>query len=104
MNRQSRRRIAREWSKIKLGKPCTKFVEQNRLFTLPYVIYFQAIKVNDDLICVYNVGMFGFKDGFGYLEHVTVCQFVDSLFRGLCSVELGFASEEDLKQGEELEV
>ena len=64
---------------------------------------FQAVKVGDDLICVYNVGMFEFKDGSGYLEHVTVCQLVNSLFRSLGSVELGFLSEEDLQKCEEIE-
>jgi hypothetical protein len=102
MNRQCRRRIEREWNKIKLGKPCTKFVERNRLFTIPYVVHFQAVKVDYDLMCVYNVGMFDFRDGSGYLELVTVCQLVDSLFRSLGSVELGFVSEEDLDKGEEI--
>jgi hypothetical protein len=40
----------------------------------------------------------------GYLELVTVCQFVNSLFRSLGSVELGFVSEEDLEEGEEIEL
>ena len=99
MKRQQRRRIEREWKKIILGKPCTKFVERNRLFTIPYVIYFQAAKIGDGLLGVYNVGIFSFKDGFGYLELVTVCQFVNSLFRGLVSIELGFIFEEELENG-----
>jgi hypothetical protein len=103
MNRQTRRRVEREWNKIKLGKPCTKFVERNGLFTIPYVIYFQAVKVGDDLMCVYNVGMFRFKDGLGYLVLVTVCQFVNSLFRSLGSVRLGFVSEEDFEADEEIQ-
>jgi hypothetical protein len=102
MNRQCRRRIEREWNKIKLGSVCTKFVVRNGLFTIPYVIFFQAVKVGDDLMCVYNVGIFGFKEGFGYLARVTVCQFVNSLFRSLGVVELGFVSEEDLEKGEEI--
>jgi len=101
MNRNFRRRVEREWNKIKLGKPCTKFVERNRLFTLPYVFYFQAVKVSEDVMCVYNVGVFEFKDGSGYLELVTFCQFVNSLIRDLGSVELG-VSEEDLEKDEEL--
>jgi len=104
MNRQFRRRVEREWNKIKLGKPCTKFVERNRLFTIPYVIYFQAVKVDDDLMCVYNVGMFEFKDCSGYIERATVCQLVNSLFRSLGSIELGFVSEEDLEKGEEIQL
>ena len=104
MNRHFRRRIEREWNKIKLGKPCTKFVERNHLFTIPYVIYFQAVKIGDDLMCVFNVGIFEFKDDSGYLERVTVCQLVNSLSRNLGSVELGFVSEEDLEEGEEIEL
>jgi hypothetical protein len=104
MKRQQRRRIEREWKKIGLGEPCTRFVEFNRLFTIPYVIYFQAVKLGDDLLGVYNVGMFSFKDGFGYFELVTVCQFISSLFRDLGSVELGFVSEEDLEKGEEIQL
>jgi hypothetical protein len=104
MNRNFRRRVEREWNKIKLGAVCTKFVERNGLFTIPYVVAFQAVKVGDGLMCVYNVGMFEFKDGFGYLELVTVCQFVNSLFRDLGSVKLGFVSEEDLEKGEEVEL
>jgi hypothetical protein len=91
-------------AKIKLGKVCTKFVVRNGLFTIPYVIFFQAVKVGEDLMCVYNVGMFEFKDGSGYLEHITVCQFVNSLFRSLGSVPIGFVSEEDLEKGEEIQL
>ena len=104
MKRQQRRRIEREWKKIKLGKPCTRFIEHNRLFTIPYAIYFQAVKIGDDLIGVYNVGMFSFREGCGYLELVTVCLFVNSLFRALGSVELGFVSEEDLEKCEEIQL
>ena len=96
MNRQSRRRILRKWNKIKLGSVCTNFIERNRLFTIPYVIYFQAVKIGDDLLGVYNVGVFSFREGFGYLELISICQFVNSLFRRLGSVELGFVSEEEL--------
>jgi hypothetical protein len=103
MNRHFRRRVEREWNKIKLGKPCTKFVERNCLFTLPHIVYCQAVKVGDDMMVVYSVGMFEFKDGFGYLEFVTVCQFINSLIRDLGSVELGFVSEEELENGEEIE-
>jgi hypothetical protein len=104
MNRQFRRRVQREWEKIKIGKPCTNFVQCNGLFILPYVIYFQVVKIGDDLMGVYTVGMFEFKDGSGYLERVTICQFVNSLFRDLGSVELGFVSEEDLEMAEEIPI
>jgi hypothetical protein len=100
MNRQFRRRVQREWEKIKIGKPCTNFVQRNGLFTLPYVIYFQAVKIDDALMCVYNVGVFTFKHG--YLELATVCLLVSSLFRNLGSIELGFVSEDDLEKDEEI--
>jgi hypothetical protein len=103
MNRQFRRRVEREWNKIKLGAPCTKIIEGNHLFTIPYVVYFQAVKVGDDLMCVYNVGLFQFKEGSGFLKQVTVCHFVNSLFRSLGSVALGFVPEEDLEKGEEID-
>jgi hypothetical protein len=103
MKRQQRRRIEREWKKVKLGKACTRFIERNGLFTIPYVIYFQAVKIGDNLIGVYNVGMFSFKEGYGYLELVTVCQFASSLFSSLGSLELGAISEKELKKGEEIE-
>jgi hypothetical protein len=55
-------------------------------------------------VCVYNISLFEFKDGSGYLTRVTACQFVDSLFRSSGSVELGFVSEEDLEKGEEIQL
>jgi hypothetical protein len=48
--------------------------------------------------------MFEFKDGSGYLERITVCQFVNSLFRSLGSIPIGFISEEDLEKGEEIQL
>jgi hypothetical protein len=53
-------------------------------------------------MCVYNLGIFDFKEGSGYLERVTVCQSVNSLFRSPGSVPLGSVSEEDLERGEEI--
>jgi hypothetical protein len=103
MKRQQRRRIEREWKKVCLGRPCTRFLERNQLFTVPYVLYFQAIKIGDDLIGVYSVSMFSFKEGYSYLKLVTVCQFVSSLFRELSSTEVGFVGEEDFEKGEEIE-
>lgn len=102
MNRQFRRRIKREWDKIKPDRVCTRFVENNGLFTLPYVIAFQAVKVADDLMCIFSISMFSFRDGFGYVGSLTVCHFVDSLFRSLGSFELGFASEEDFEDDDEI--
>jgi hypothetical protein len=104
MNRQFRRRIEREWNKIKLDSPCTKFVERNNLFAVPYILYFHALKIGEDLMVVYHVGLFEFKKGSGYLEHVTICQFVDSSFRRLGSLELGFVSEENLDNDGESQI
>ena len=69
---------------------------------LSRILLSPCLKVGDDLMCVYDVGMFEFKDGSGYIEHVTICQLVNSLFRSLGSVELGFVSEEDLEKCEEV--
>jgi len=102
MNRHFRRRVEREWKKIKLGKPCTKLLERNGLFEIPHVIYFQAVKIADDILCIYSVGMFEFKDGVGFPELVTICQFVNVPFRVLGHIELGFVSEEDLEKDEEI--
>jgi len=51
-------------------------------------------------MCVYNVGLFQFKECSGFLKQVTICQFVDSLFRSLCSVDLGYLSEDALENDE----
>ena len=103
MNRRFRRRVEREWNKIRVGNTCTKFLERNGLFEIPHVVYFQAVKVGDDVMCVYSVGMFEFKNGSGHLERATVCQLVNSFFRSLGSVDLGFVAEEDLENCEEIE-
>ena len=102
-NRHFRRRVVRQWNKIRVGRPCTRFVEQNSLFTLPHTIYFQAVKIGDDLMCVYWASMFEHKEGLGYVDSVVICQLVGCLFRNQCSVELGFISEEELEQHEEIE-
>jgi hypothetical protein len=104
MNRQSRRRVEREWNKINIGKPCTRFVEQNGLYSIPYVMYFQAVKVGEDLMCIYNVGIFENQGCSVFPERVAICQFINSLFRSLGSVELGFVAEEDLRKGEEIDL
>ena len=104
MNRQTRRRIQREWDKIRVGRPCTRFVERNGLFTLPHTIYFQAVKIGDDLIGVYWISIFDYKKDFGYFERVVICQLVGCLFRSRCSVELGFIAERDLDNSEETDI
>jgi hypothetical protein len=102
MNRQFRRRVEREWNKINIGKPCTRFVEHNVLYTIPHVVYFQAIKIGDDLMCVYNVSLFEHKENAGHLETVHVCQFVNSLFRSIALIELGLVTDVELDDDEEL--
>ena len=52
MIRQQRRRIERQWSKIKVGAVCTDFIERNGLFSPPYVVAYQAVKVSEELIWV----------------------------------------------------
>jgi len=104
IKRQQRRRIEREWRKVKVGDVCTKFIERNGLFTIPHTLAFQVVKVAEDTICVYNVSYFDFKEGRGYFERVTVCQRNGVLFRALASLLLGFVSEEDLEKGEEIQV
>jgi hypothetical protein len=103
MNRQFKRGVEREWNRIQLGACCTRFVEYNNLFIIPYVVYFQAVKVGDDLLCVHSVGLFEFREGSGFIEHVTVCQLFNGLFRDLGFVELGFVPEEAMQDNEEIE-
>jgi hypothetical protein len=103
-NRHFKRRVVRQWNHIKIGRPCTKFVERNGLITLPHTIYFQAVKIGNDLMCVYWVSIFDYKEDFGYIASVVICQLVGCLFRSQCSVELGFVSEEDLENGEEIQL
>jgi hypothetical protein len=104
MNRQQRRLIERQWNKIKIGAICTNFIERNGLFTLPHVIAFQAVKVSEELICVYNVGLFDFNKDRGHGEYVTTCMLVNGLFRSLGSVQIAFIPEDSLWEGEEIDV
>jgi hypothetical protein len=80
---QQRRRIEREWRKVKVCDVCTIFIQRNGLFAIPHVMAFQAVKVAEDMICVYNVSYFDFKEDRGYFERVTVCQLNGVLFRSL---------------------
>jgi hypothetical protein len=86
-----------------VGESCTEFVVRNSLFTIPYVVVFQAVKVGLDLICVYSIGLFKFKEGFGFMGNATVCHFVSSLFWNLGSIKVGFVSEEALNLEIEIE-
>ncbi|MFA7398316.1 MAG: hypothetical protein GX799_01215 [Crenarchaeota archaeon] len=104
MIRQQRRRIERQWSKIKVGAGCTEFIERNSLFALPHVIAFQAVKVSEVLACVYNVGLFDSKRDSGHGEYVTTCLFVNGTFRSLGSVQIAFIPEGDLWENEEIDI
>lgn len=55
-------------------------------------------------MCVYWASMFEYKEDFGCLASVVICQLVGCLFRRQCSVALGFVSEEDLEKDEEIDV
>jgi hypothetical protein len=46
----------------------------------------------------------GSKESLGHLRSVAVCQFVNSLFRSLGSVELGYISEEELEDDKKAEL
>lgn len=103
MIRQQRRRLERQWNKIKVGKMCTYFIEKNNLFFLPHVIAFQAIKVSKELACVYNVGLFDFKKDRGHGEFITTCLFVNGSFRSVGSWQVAFIPEGDLWENEEID-
>ena len=103
MFRQQRRRLERQWNKIKIGANCTVFIERNNLFTLPYVIAFQAVKVSENLVSIYNIGLFDSKVDKGHGEFVTICLFVSGLFRSLGSVQIAFIPEGHLWENEEID-
>ena len=103
MIRQQRRRIERQWNKIQVGKICTDFIERNNLFTLPHIITFIAVKVADELVCVYNIGLFDSKKDRGHGEYLTTCLFVNGYLRNLDSVRLGFVQEFDLWEVDEID-
>ena len=52
------------------------------LLNLPHVIAFQAVKVSDKLVCVYNIGLFDYhiRDR-GHGEFVTIAMFVNGMFQ-----------------------
>jgi hypothetical protein len=102
MLRQQRRRLERNWNKIKVGAICTSFIEYNNLFNLPHVIAFQAVKVSDELVCVYNIGLFDFGKDKGHDEFITTCIFVDGYIRSVDSIQIAFIPEGDLWENEEI--
>jgi hypothetical protein len=44
MLRQQRRRLDRQWNKIKVGAVCTDFLERNSLFKPPHIIEYHLSK------------------------------------------------------------
>jgi hypothetical protein len=104
MIRQQRRRIERQWNKIKVGAVCTVFLERNGLFKPPDIIEYHAVKVSDELVWVLNVGLFEFHNsGKGHGEFATTCLFVGGCLRILDSVQLGFVPFDDLGANEEID-
>ena len=103
MIRQQRRRLERQWSKIKVGEVCTDFIEQNNLFTPPHIIYFQAMKISKDLVIVYNIGLFDFKKDKGQGEYLTTCMFAGGCLKNLDFMRLGFVQELDLWEVDEID-
>jgi hypothetical protein len=104
MLRQQRRRLERQWNKVKVGAICTSFIERNSLFNLPHVIAFQAVKVSDELVCVYNIGLFDhhIRDR-GHGEFVTFALFVNGTFQIFDSIQIAFIPEGDLWENEEID-
>jgi hypothetical protein len=43
-----------------------------------------------------NISLFDYREEFGFLECVVICQLVGCLFRTHCSAELGLILEEEL--------
>jgi hypothetical protein len=103
MIRKQRRRLERQWNKIKIGETCTEFIERNNLFSLPHVIAFQAIKISEELVCVYNVGLFESKRDKGHGEFVTICWFVNGSLRSVGSVQIAFIPEGNFYENEEID-
>lgn len=104
MNRQQRRRIERNWRKIKVGTYCTEFIERNSLVCLHHIIDFRAVKLSEDLLGVYSVGVFDFKRDFGHGEFCVTYLFTQSSFTFLSSVQIAFIPEDDLWENEEIEI
>jgi hypothetical protein len=103
MIRQQRRRLERQWSKIKIGEICTKFIERNSLFSITHVIAFQAVKVSEGLVCIHNIVLFDFNKDRGHGEYLTTCIFVDGFFKSLDSMRLSFVQEFDLWEVDEID-
>jgi hypothetical protein len=104
MLRQQRRRLERQWCKIKVGTVCTDFIQRNSLFELPHIIAFQAVKVSDELVCVYNVGLFDSKKAAGHGEFLTTCMFLGGHLRSLGSTQIGYVPDDSFWEAEEIDL
>lgn len=103
MLRQQRRRLDRQWNKIKVGAICSDFLDRNCLFKPPHIIEYHAVKVSNDLVWVLNVGLFDFHirdNGHGIFG--TTCLFLGGCLKILDSVRLGFIPFGDLWANEEI--
>jgi hypothetical protein len=103
MFRQQKRRLGRQWGKIRVGEICTKFIQKNNLFSLPQVIAFQAIKVSEELVCIHNIALFDFKKDKGHGEYLTTCIFNGGFFKSLDFMRLGLVQEFDLLEVDEFD-
>jgi hypothetical protein len=103
MLRQQRRRIERQWAKIRVGDDCTKFIERENLFSMPHVIDFQAVKVSQTQLRVRSVGVFESHKYGGHIELVSVCEFASGQFKVLSHKQVGVIPEGDLWETEEID-
>jgi len=103
MLRQQRRRLERQWSKIKLGEICTDFIEKNNLFSVRHIIAFQTVKVSEELACIHNVALFDFKKDKGHGKFIITCFFFGGSFKCLDYIRLGFIQEVDLWDVDEID-
>lgn len=101
--RQQRRRLERQWNRIKVGAICTEFLERNGLFKPPHIVEYHAVKVSDELVWGLNIGLFDFKKDKGQGEFASTCLFVGGYLRILDSVQLGFIPYDDLWENEEID-
>jgi hypothetical protein len=104
MIRQQRRRLERQWSKIKVGEICTDFIAQNDLFTPPHIISFLAVKISEDLVFIGNVGLFDYKKGGnGHGVFLTTSIFNGGSLRNLYSERVSFVQEYDSWEVDEID-
>ena len=105
MNRQQRRRIERQWNKIKLDASCTEFIERNNLVSMHHIIDFRAVKLSEDLLGVCSVGVFDSKiRDRGHGEFFVTYLFSQGTFTFLSSMQIAFIPEGDMWENMEIDV